>query len=129
MSILENRLRLNRHQFEECRRYLAEFESLAQRLRADERRLQDEIERAVAVGQPVCTQPLLDRHSRLARSLAAIEGQIAAAGDALAAAARELKRHELTAAQRANNAGVSERRRTPRARPASSPSASPDRGD
>ena len=126
MSILDNRLRLNRHQYEECRRYLAEFESLAQRLRADERRLQDEIERAVAVGKPGCTQPLLDRHSRLARSLAAIEGQIAAAGDALAAAARELKRHELTAAQRA---GLSERRRAPRTRPASSPSAGPDRGD
>ena len=126
MSILDNRLRLNRHQYEECRRALAEFEALAQRLRADERRLQDEIERAVAVGQPGCTQPLLDRHSRLVRSLAAIEGQTAAAGDALAAAARELKRHELTAAQRA---GLSERRRAPRTRPASSPIASPDRGD
>ena len=125
MSILDNRLRLNRHQYEECRRYLAEFESLAQRLRADERRLQDEIERAVAAGKPGCAQPLLDRYSRLARSLAAIEGQIAAAGDALAAAARELKRHELTAAQRA---GLSERRRAPRTRPASSPSAGPDRG-
>jgi phage shock protein A len=132
MSILDNRLRLNRHQYEECRRYLAEFESLAQRLRADERRLQDEIERAVAAGKPGCARPLLDRHSRLARSIAAIEGQIAAAGDALAAAgdalaaaARELKRHELTAAQRA---GLSERRRAPRTRPASSPSAGPDRG-
>jgi len=114
MNAIENRLTLHRRHCDERQRYLAELESLAQRLRADGGRLRSEIERAVTGGNPASTQPLLERHGKLARSLAAIEGQIAAAGDALAAAARELKRHEIAAAQRPDNAGMSAARRTPR---------------
>ena len=132
MSVLENRLRLCRHQFEDRRRNLAEFESLAQRLRADERRLQAEIERAVVDGNLASARPLFERQRTLAGSLAAIDGQIAAAGDALALATRELKRHELAWAQRVHSAGSSGRRGAPRAlaaRQAASPNAGPDRGD
>ena len=106
MNALENRLNQHRRHCEERQRYLAELESLAQRLRADGGRLRCEIERAVTVGDPASTPPLLERHGKLARTLAAIEGQIAAADDALAAAERELKRRELAAAQRADNAGM-----------------------
>jgi phage shock protein A len=70
-------------------------------LGADVSRLREEIERAVAVGNPASAQPMLERHAKLARSLAAIEGQIAAAGEALTSAERDLKRLELGAAQRA----------------------------
>ena len=109
MTTIETRITLYRRHCEERGRYLAELQSLAQRLRADGGRLRAEIEHAVVVGAPASA--LLKRHGKLARTLAAIEGQIAAAGDALAAAARELKRHELAAARRAHDAGVSDGRR------------------
>jgi len=115
MNALENRLTLHRRNCDERRRYLAELESLAQRLRADGGRLRSEIELAVTVGDPASTQPLLGRHGQLARSLAAIEGQIAAAAAALATADRELRRREFAAAQRIDNAGPSAARRAPRA--------------
>jgi hypothetical protein len=114
MNSLDNRISVHRRQCEERQRYLADLELLGQRLRADGSRLRSEIEWAVAVGNPASTQPLLQRHGMLARSLAAIEGQIAAAGDALAAAARDLKRHEFAAAQRAPNPGAFGGRRPPR---------------
>jgi phage shock protein A len=126
MNIIEHRIILHRRHCEERQRYLAELESLAQRLRADRSRLRAEIERAVAVGNPASAQPVLERQAKLARSLAAIEGQIAAAGDALAAAARDLKRLELGAAQRADGAGPSDGRRPPRSSRARR--AVPDRG-
>ena len=129
MNILENRINLRRRHCEERRRLLAELESLAHRLRADGGRLRVEIEKAVAVGNPASAQPLLQRHGTLARSLAAIEGQIAAADDALAAAARDLKRDEFAVAQRAGHPGSGARRRPrpSRARPAASPRVGPDR--
>jgi flagellar protein FliJ len=114
MNSLENRITLHRRHCEERRRYLAELESLAQRLRTDGGRLRFEIERAVTVGNPASAHPLLQRHGQLARSLAAIEGQIAVAGDALAAAARELKRHEFAATQRASSRRGLDGRRPPR---------------
>ena len=114
MNALENRLNLHRRHCEERQRYLAELESLAQRLRADGGRLRCEIERAVTVGNPASTPPLLERHGKLARTLAAIESQITAADDALAAAVRELKRQELAAAQRADNDATFAARRASR---------------
>ena len=94
MNILESRIILHRRHCEERQRYLAELESLAQRLRTDGSRLRAEIERAVAVGNPASAQPVFERQAKLARSLAAIEGQIAAA-------ARDLKRLERGGARRA----------------------------
>jgi hypothetical protein len=126
MNILENRITLHRRHCEERQRYLAELESLAQRLRADVSRLRAEIEEAVAVSNPASAQPLLERHAKLARSLATIEGQIAAAGDALAAAKRDLKQLEVGAARRADGAGPSDGRRVPRSSRA--PRAVPGRG-
>src|SRR6266446_5435137 len=116
MNSLENRINLHRRHCEERRRYLAELESLAGRLRTDGGRLRSEIERAVTVGNPAFAHPLLQRHGQLAR--------------ALATASRELQRHEFAAAQRAPSAGLSERRRLPRssrARPAASSLGSADR--
>ena len=128
MSVLENRLRLGRRQ---CRRYLTGLESLVQRLRADERRLWAEIELAVAgrsspeagAGQPAgeLARELTERHDKLARSVAAIDTQIAEVGAALGAAEQELRRQELAAAQRTARAGLSEPRRTRRASAAKAP--------
>ncbi|MGC2412527.1 MAG: hypothetical protein WA459_07520 [Stellaceae bacterium] len=127
MSTLEKRLRLRRHQYEERRRHLVEFASLAQRLRADRQRLQADIDEAIAAGDPVSAEPLLDRHSKLARSLAAIEGRIGTAGEALAAAARELRWHELACAQHAGPEGLPDGRRA--SRPPHAPIAAPSNTD
>jgi hypothetical protein len=111
MSVLENRLRLGRRQCRQWRRYLAGLESLAQRLRADERRLWAEIELAVAgrlspeagAGQPgfaaELAGELIGRHGKLVRSVAAIDTQIAEVGAALGVAEQALQGQELAAAQ------------------------------
>lgn len=125
MNIRENRIARHRRNCEGRRSYLAELESLAWRLRADGERLRTEIEQAVAVGNATSAQKLLQRHGQIARSLAAIEAQITVAGDALASAARDLKRQELAAAQRAP-AGTSDGRHPPRFPRAGS--VVPDRG-
>lgn len=131
MSIHDNLLHRRRRQCAEQRHYLAELELLAQRLRADAGRLRAEIERAVALGDPLSTRPLIERHGAVERSVAAIESQIAAAGDALAAAEQELTRHELAAVRRAGREGLAERRRprySRRAPPAAPPAADPESG-
>jgi len=135
MSVLENRLRLGRRQCRQWRRYLAGLESLAQRLGADERRLRAGIELAVAgrpdfagepggqpAGQPAreLAGELTERHGKLARSVAAIDTQIAEVGAAPGAAERELRGQELAAAQRTARAGLPEPR-TRRASAAKAP--------
>lgn len=143
MSILENRVSLGRRRCEERRRYLAGLESLAQRLRSDERRLQAEIQRAGidgpvpqgGAGQPVVAGNLagllVERHGKLARSVAEIDAQIAEVGAALGVAEQELKRHELASTQHVAGAVVSERRRGRRLSrvAARSPIADPGRGN
>ena len=107
MSTLEDPLSLRRRQCEERQRYVARLEAVAERLRADERRLRAEIQGAfadwlapeAAGGKPVCARPLIERHGKLARTLGSVEGQIAAARNALTAAARELKQHELASSE------------------------------
>ena len=119
MSVLEDRLHLGRRQCRQWRSYLAGLESLAQRLRADEQRLRAAIELAGA-GRPDFTgelggQPageLIERHAKLARSVAAIDTQITEVGAALGAAEQALKREELAAAHRTVRAGLTEQRRT-----------------
>ena len=116
MSVAKNRINLGRRQCEDLRRYLAGLESLGQRLRADERRLRVELQLA---GQPVVagtpagnlTESLVERHGKLARSVAEIDAQMAKVGAALGAAEQELKRYELASAPLDANARVSEQRR------------------
>lgn len=100
MSTLEDPLSLRRRQCDERQRYVARLEAVAERLRADERRLRAEIQGAFAdwlapeaAGKPVCARALIERHGKLARTLGSVEGRIAAARNALTAAARELKQH------------------------------------
>ena len=88
MSLRENPLQLWRRQCAEGRRFVTELEALADRLRGDERRIGGEAARAATI----------------ARSLAAIDARIVEAVDALAAAERQLKRHELAWTGRDGNA-------------------------
>ncbi|HEX3883154.1 MAG TPA: hypothetical protein VHW66_10885 [Stellaceae bacterium] len=108
MSVRDNLLRLHRWRLQERQDYLAGLESLMERLRADARRLQDEIaetERAAgrpanhlagndAGGSALYLGPMLDRREKIERSLAEIEVQIEEARETVAAAQQEVKHAE-----------------------------------
>lgn len=120
MSMLENLLRLHRRDCEDRRRYAAELELLADRLRADAMRVRREMEAAGGDG-PAGPEPLAERCHKLERSVAELDGQVQAARAALAAAEEQLKLYERTVADRAGGAALSDRRlarRTRQARPA-----------
>jgi len=114
MSLVENLLRAHRRQCEEQRRYLAELEELAERLRTDALRLRvaidDGAEDRAAVGRVVL------RHAKVERSIAAIETQIGAAAAALAVAEAELRQSEHTVAQRGGGAEFADANRRRRGR-------------
>lgn len=80
-------------------------------------------------GQPGFAKKLIERHGKLARSIAAIDAQIDEVGAALGAAEQELKRYELGAARHATRTGSPEprrARRSQRARQVVPPIAGPD---
>jgi uncharacterized coiled-coil protein SlyX len=102
MSVRENLLRLHRWRLQERQDYLAGLESLMERLRADAARLQEEVaesERAngrAAYGEdpPPYLAPLIERRSRIERSMAEIEAQIGEARETVEAAQQEVKHAE-----------------------------------
>lgn len=109
MSVLENLLIVHRREYAERRRYLADLETLAERLRADARRLRADVERTGDIAMPAAARGAaqradaddaassrlpIERYRKLAGSIADIDGQIAAAREALAAAERQLQRDE-----------------------------------
>ena len=95
MTLREHPLQLWRRQYEERRRFVAELEALAHRLRGDEQRLEGDAERAAAV----------------TRSLVAIDARIVEADVALAAAERQVRRHEFASITHAANSTPRGRRR------------------
>ncbi len=120
MSAIESLIRLYRWQLDERKRHLAELEGLAARLREDEQRLEEENAREQAL---VATSPeaayvysgyarnLIERRRKLRQSRAEVEEQIVAAREALADAFQEVKRYEITAANRARLDNIREERR------------------
>ena len=128
MSLIENLLRGHRRRCEEQRRALAELEELAQRLRADARRLREAIDDD-AFDQHFAGQAVL-RHATVERSIAAIETQIGAAAAALLVAEAELRKSERAVA-RHDGAGqpaeMRSRRRGRRKHPAPQPGVGPER--
>lgn len=109
MTIVENLLRLHRWQLDERRRYLTELGSLAERLRADARRLTDEIDADAGVadqsaqGDPArCpfSRRLIERRRKLEHSVGEIEEQMVEARAAIAAAEHEVQLREIAAMQR-----------------------------
>ena len=119
MSVLHNRLRQQRWELEERRRFLAGLEALAARLRRDAQRLHWEIEEEIGAGAteqkpgvvyPIFAQPLLERRRKLEGSIAEIEAQIAEAREAVAAAEQEVSVHEAASANRAKANGTGGRR-------------------
>jgi chromosome segregation ATPase len=110
MSVLESLLFAHRREYEERRRWVADLETLALRLRADATRLRGELERAgnPATGDAAASRLLIERYRKLAGSIAEIDGQIAAARAELAAAEQQIKRDETVRPQRAGRDGLPE---------------------
>jgi flagellar export protein FliJ len=109
VSALDSLIRVNRWRLDEQRRQLAELDRLAERLREEGVRLEQELtsEQQVAgasyeagLGYPSFARELIDRRRKLAASLAEVEGQIIAAREALAETFGEMKRYEVAAANR-----------------------------
>jgi hypothetical protein len=108
-------LRVHRRDCEDRRRYAAELALLAERLRADAGRVGGEIE-AAGREAPTGSELLADRRHKLDRSVAELDGQVAAARAALAAAEEQLRLYERAVADRAGGAALSDRRLARRAR-------------
>jgi flagellar FliJ protein len=105
MSARDHLHRLQVWQLAERRRYLADLESLAARLRADVERLRDEIGAADgdAGRVPIFARPLVDRRDKLLGSIAEVDAQTVDARAAVAASQQEVKLVEGTMAQRGLN--------------------------
>ncbi len=121
MSTLDSLIRLHRWQVDERRRHVAALEGLAEKLRLEMARLA--AERAAdetAAGAsflarhvyPGYIRRALERQKTLERSLAEVETQTVQARDALAEAFQELKRYEITQAERRKREQIEADRRT-----------------
>lgn len=115
MRVVDKLLNLHRRDRDAWRRYAAQLELLAERLRADASRLRAGIESA---GGRASAGSLVDRYRQLQRSIGEIEAQLATARDALAVAERQCERCERDAADPAGARDFGERRPLRRARPA-----------
>jgi flagellar export protein FliJ len=109
MTALQSLIRLHRWQVDERRRQLAELEALGEKLRGEQQRLEAEqrSEQTAAEGSAEAAYAygsyagaLVERRRTLAQSFAEVEQQILKARDAVAEAFQEMKRYEITAANR-----------------------------
>jgi flagellar protein FliJ len=110
VSALDSLIRLHRWQLDERRRDLATLDTLADKLRQEQTRLDAEqvAEQFIATNSSEAAtayggyaRHLVERRQRLAQSLASVGVQTARAHEALADAHREVKRYEIAAANRA----------------------------
>lgn len=109
MSSLDTLIKLHRWQLDEQRRKVAQFEDLAQKLRAELERLdsEEQVEQRVAGESHEANyayggyaRNMINRRARLTRSIEETEQQIVEARAALADAYAEVKRYEIAAANR-----------------------------
>ncbi|HEY3917823.1 MAG TPA: flagellar FliJ family protein [Stellaceae bacterium] len=109
MSSLDTLIKLYRWQLDEQRRRVAEFERLAEKLRLQLRRLDEEEtnEQQVATASHDASyayggyaRSLIDRRDKLTKSVRDTEQRIVEARAALADAYAEVKRYEIAAANR-----------------------------
>jgi flagellar FliJ protein len=109
MSALDSLIRINRYKLDDRRRQLAGLERLVDRLRNESLRLEQELtsEQRIAAASHEAghayggyARDIIERREKLAASIADAEAQILAARDELAESFREVKRYEITAANR-----------------------------
>ena len=121
MKGLSALIRLHRWQLDEKRREVAELERFEDQLLGSARRLEDELAAEQQFAQKADVGALsyggfalgvIERRKRIAASLADIRQKIDAKTDEVAEAFRELKRYEITQAERAKRERIAEERRT-----------------
>ena len=109
MSSLDTLIKVHRWQLDEQRRKVAEFESLAEKLRSELQRLDEEevSEQQVAGDSHEASfaysgyaRALIDRRNKLQQSVQETEQQLVQARSELADAFAEVKRYEIAAANR-----------------------------
>jgi flagellar FliJ protein len=109
VSALDSLIRVNKYKLDERRRQLAELERLVEWLRGESLRLEQELtsEQQVAAASLDAghayggyARDIIDRRQKLAASIDDAETQILTAREALAESFREVKRYEITAANR-----------------------------
>lgn len=109
MSSLASVIRLHKWQLDEQRRALADLHNLADRLKSEAERLEEEIRHEqetakadfeASFGYPAYAKAATERRKRIAQSIAQVDRQIAAATDAVAESFQELKRFELAEEER-----------------------------
>lgn len=109
MSSLDTLIKLHRFHLDEQRRHVAECETLADKLRAELQRLDEEkVEEQQVAGNSHeasftysgYARVLIDRRKKLLQSIDETEQQIVSARTALADAFAEVKRYEIAAANR-----------------------------
>jgi flagellar biosynthesis chaperone FliJ len=109
MSSLDTLIKLHRWQLDEQRRRVTEFETLADRLRAEWNRLDEEErnEQAVAGGSREASMTyseyakvLIERREKLMSSIRETDEQILKAREVLSGIFEEVKRYETAAANR-----------------------------
>jgi flagellar export protein FliJ len=109
MSSLDTLIKLHRFQLDEQRRHVAECETLADKLRAELQRLDEEEaqEQTVAGNSHEASytysgyaRALIERRKKILQSIDETEQQIVNARAALADAYAEVKRYEIAAANR-----------------------------
>ncbi len=106
-------VRLNRWQLDERRREVADLERLVAQLQGEAARLAEELKNEQATARDSDSanraygpyaQAIVVKQRRLAATIAEVEARAAAARESLAEAFRELKRHEMTLAERERRA-------------------------
>jgi hypothetical protein len=109
MRGLSSLIRLNRWRLDEKRRELAALEQLAADLRAQMAQLEVDVKteqdaakttESGAFAYAGFAQGVIERRARLAASLSEVEGRIRIQDDSVKESFRELKRYELTLAER-----------------------------
>jgi len=120
MSTLDSLIRINKYTLDERRRELAELENRGERLRCDSLDLDNEVvrEQQSAAGSSEFARAyagyarrVIDLRAKLTAALADVETQITAAREAVSDSFREIKRFEITAANRAARERVAEDRK------------------
>ncbi|HVC53684.1 MAG TPA: hypothetical protein VND87_16820 [Stellaceae bacterium] len=100
MSVRENLLRLHRWRLQERQDYLAGLESLLERLRNDARRLEEEAaendrDKQNGAAYLLFLGPLVERKTKIERSIIELASQIAEAKSAVNLALQEVKHAEV----------------------------------
>jgi len=120
MSGLDQLLRLQKWTLDEKRRQATDLESLIERLRADIRRLEEEVANEVEAARndlelqrvlPGYKRTMVERRERIEKSIADLSGELEKLREQIMESFTDLKKTEQTIANRQQRQRVAQRRR------------------